>query len=334
MKKACVLGSGAFGTALAKQLADKGTPTTLWARRPEHADAINTSHANERYLAGTTLPANLTATSHLDAALSDAELVLFVVPSHATRAVALAAKKHLPADAVLCSATKGIENDSLMLMSELLVDVLGDRATSRLTYLSGPSFAKELAAGQPTAVTVASTSPAAAAVVQRAFAADHMRVYVTEDVIGVETGGALKNIIAIAAGALDGLGFGLNARAALITRGLAEIGRLAVAKGASPMTLAGLAGTGDLVLTCTGSLSRNRTVGVELGKGRKLPEILASLGHVAEGVKTTKSAYELGQRLDVELPITEEVYRVLYEDKSAKKAVMDLMTRPLKHETR
>ncbi|MCA9621951.1 MAG: NAD(P)-dependent glycerol-3-phosphate dehydrogenase, partial [Myxococcales bacterium] len=231
-------------------------------------------------------------------------------------------------------ATKGIENDTLMLMSEVLVDVLGEEAVPRLTYLSGPSFAKEIASGVPTAVTVAGESEEAAARVQKEFATVNLRMYYTHDVPGVEVGGALKNVVAIAAGAIDGLGFGLNTRAALMTRGLAEIGRLAAAKGADPLTLAGLAGMGDLVLTCTGSLSRNRTVGVELGKGRKLGEILASLGHVAEGVKTTKSAYELGQKLGVEMPITEEVYKVLYEDKPAKQALYDLMTRPLKHEQR
>jgi glycerol-3-phosphate dehydrogenase (NAD(P)+) len=332
MTNVAVLGSGAFGTALAKVLADQGNPTMLWSRRAELAEAINATHTNERYLPSAILPGCLTATADLATALVDAELVLFVVPSHATRKVVGDAKALLPADALICSATKGIENDSLMLMSEVMVDVLGEEAKPRLTFLSGPSFAKEIAAGVPTAVTVAGADQAAAERVQREFATANLRMYYTHDVPGVECGGALKNVIAIAAGAIDGLGGGLNTQAALMTRGLAEIGRLAAAKGAAPMTLAGLSGMGDLVLTCTGSLSRNRTVGVQLGKGRKLNDILESLGHVAEGVKTTKSAYDLGQQLDIELPITDEVYKVLYEDKPAKQAVVDLMTRPLKHE--
>jgi glycerol-3-phosphate dehydrogenase (NAD(P)+) len=332
MKKVCVVGSGAFGTALAKQLADKGMATTMWSRRAELADAINEAHENARYLAGTKLPENLQASSDLGASLAEAELAVFVVPSHATRAVAEQARDHLPASALVCCATKGIENGSLMLMSEVLEEALGEDLRPRLTYLSGPSFAKEMVAHQPTAVTVAGHDSESCHAVQHAFAADYMRVYSTDDVVGVEVGGALKNVIAIAAGAIDGLGFGLNARAALITRGLAEISRVGAAMGAQPITFAGLAGMGDLVLTCTGSLSRNRTVGVELGKGRKLDDILESLGHVAEGVKTTQSAHDLGQKLGVELPITNEVYRVLYEDKPAKQAVIDLMTRPLKQE--
>lgn len=332
MTRVAVLGAGAFGTALAKVLAEQDNPTQMWTRRAELAEAINASHSNERYLPGLPLPETLVATTDLAQAVDKAELVLFVVPSHATRDVAVAARPYLPADALVCNATKGIENETLMLMSEVMVDVLGEEALPRLTYFSGPSFAKELAGGVPTAVTVAGASPEAAARVQAEFATANLRMYYTHDVAGVEVGGALKNVIAIAAGAIDGLGFGLNTRAALMTRGLAEIGRLAAAKGAEPMTLAGLAGMGDLVLTCTGSLSRNRTVGVELGKGRTLDDILNTLGHVAEGVKTTKSAYELGRKLEVDMPITDQVYQVIYENKPAKKALYDLMTRPLKHE--
>ncbi|MBW2453237.1 MAG: NAD(P)-dependent glycerol-3-phosphate dehydrogenase [Deltaproteobacteria bacterium] len=332
MTKVAVLGSGAFGTALAKVLADQGNATQLWTRRSELAEAINRTATNERYLPGIPLPAELRATTDLADALTGADLVLFVVPSHVTRQVAEQAKPHLPAAATICNATKGIENGSLMLMSEVMVDVLGAEAEPRLTYLSGPSFAREIATGVPTAVTVAGTATEAAERVQREFATAHLRMYYTKDVPGVEVGGAVKNVCAIAAGAIDGLGTGLNTGAALMTRGLAEIGRLAQAKGADPLTLAGLAGMGDLVLTCTGALSRNRTVGVELGKGRKLKDILESLGHVAEGVKTTKSAYELSQKLDVDMPLTNEVYQILYEDKPVKQAVMDLMTRPLKHE--
>ena len=334
MTNVAVLGAGAFGTALAKVLAEQNNPTLLWARRTELAEAINRSHVNERYLPGVRLPETLRATAGIAETLRDADLILFVVPSHATREVAVEAKPHIGPSAFICSATKGIETDTLMLMSEVLIDVLGAENEDRMTFLSGPSFAKEIAQGVPTAVTVAGSTAEAAGRVQREFATANLRMYYTHDVPGVEVGGALKNVIAIAAGAVDGLGLGLNTRAALMTRGLAEIGRLAVAKGAEPMTLSGLAGMGDLVLTCTGALSRNRTVGVELGKGNKLADILASLGHVAEGVNTTKSAHDLGKKLGIELPITDEVYRVLYEDKPAKKALFDLMTRPLKHELR
>jgi glycerol-3-phosphate dehydrogenase (NAD(P)+) len=332
MTKVAVLGPGAFGTALAKVLADQGNPTALWARRDDLARAINEERENKRYLPKVALPSTLRATADLGDAVGDAELVLFVVPSHATREVAELARSLVPSAALLCSATKGIENDSLMLMNEVLLDVLGREAEPRLTYFSGPSFAQELAQGVPTAVTVAGHDRAAAERVQREFATANLRMYYTHDVCGVELGGAMKNVVAIAAGAIDGLGFGQNTRAALITRGLAEIGRLGAAMGADPLTLAGLAGIGDLVLTCTGALSRNRTVGVELGKGRTLSDILGALGHVAEGVKTTKSAYQLGKKLGVDLPITDEVYRVLYEDKPARQALVDLMTRPLKHE--
>src|SRR5262245_16323423 len=330
MTNVAVLGAGAFGTALAKVLAEQNNPTLLWARRPELAEAINTSHLNERYLPGVRLPNTLRATAGIGETLRDADLVLFVVPSHATREVAVEAKEHLPPDAFICSATKGIETDTLMLMSEVLIDVFGAENEDRMTFLSGPSFAKEIAQGVPTAVTVAGSSAESAERVQREFATANLRMYYTHDVPGVEVGGALKNVIAIAAGAVDGLGLGLNTRAALMTRGLAEIGRLAVDKGAEPLTLAGRAGMGDLVLagtralalTCPGALSRNLSVGYELGKGRKLSDILASLGHVAEGVNTTKSAHDLGQKLGVELPITDEVYRVLYEDKPAKQALV------------
>ncbi|MEM1032920.1 MAG: NAD(P)H-dependent glycerol-3-phosphate dehydrogenase [Myxococcota bacterium] len=334
MTAVAVLGSGSFGSALAKVLADQGNATRMWTRDDAHARVINDTRKNERYLGDLTFPSELEATADIAAAVDGAELVLFVVPSHATRSVAEAARAHISDDALLCCATKGIENDSLMLMSEVMTDVFGADASPRMTYFSGPSFAREIAAGVPTAVTVAGERKEAAERVQQEFATANLRMYYTEDVVGVEVGGALKNVVAIAAGAADGLGFGLNTRAALITRGLAEITRLAAKKGANPLTMAGLAGMGDLVLTCTGSLSRNRTVGFELGKGRTLPEILASLGQVAEGVKTTKSAFELGAKLGVPMPITDAVYRVLYEDKPAREAVRDLMTRPLKHEQR
>ncbi len=327
-----VLGAGAWGTALAKVLADKDNPTVLWSHRPDLAVAINEENVNHRYLPAARLPRTLRATGDLQDALRDAELVVVVVPSHALRNVVREARQYIPSNALLCSATKGIENDSLMLMSEVLLDELGDNSLARLTYLSGPSFAKEVALGQPTAVVVAGAGRRETLAVQHAFATERLRVYSSTDVTGVELGGAVKNVMAIAAGACDGLGFGHNARAGMITRGLAEMGRVAGKMGANPLTLAGLSGLGDLILTCTGDLSRNRTVGFELGKGRTLEDILATLGHVAEGVKTTKSTFDLARKLGVEMPIVQEVYRVLYENKSPRQAVTDIMTRPLTHE--
>jgi glycerol-3-phosphate dehydrogenase (NAD(P)+) len=332
MMNVAVLGAGAWGTVLAKLLADKEHPTRIWAHRREVAETINAARVNTRYLPSVELPARLRATHDLEEALHGAELVVVVIPSHGLRAVMRDARRYVPERALLCSASKGIENDSLMLMSEVLLEELGHAVEPRLTYLSGPSFAKEVAQRMPTTVVVAGTSERETETVQHTFATDKFRTYASSDVTGVELGGALKNVIAIAAGIGDGLGFGHNTRAGLITRGLAEIGRLAARKGANPLTLAGLAGMGDLVLTCTGELSRNRTVGLELGRGRTLTDILATLGHVAEGVKTTKSAYDLSNKLGVEMLITAEVYHILYEDKPPQQAVVDLMTRALTKE--
>lgn len=329
MSKACVLGSGAWGTSLAKVLAEKMPEVALWGRNHAVATHINETRENVRYLPGAKLPTSLVATTNLKEALEGAELVVFVAPSHATREVARLAAPFLAEGATVVSATKGIENESLEFMDEVLAHELPAHAKGRLAYLSGPSFAKELAAHQPTAVVIASLDRDACEKAMRAFHTPYLRTYASSDVIGVECGGAMKNVIAIAAGVIDGLGLGHNTRAALITRGLAEVARLSMARGGVPLTLAGLAGMGDLVLTCTGELSRNRTVGVELGKGKKLPEVLASLGHVAEGVKTTKSAFDLSRKLAVDMPITQEVHAVLYEDKSAERAVVDLMAREL-----
>jgi glycerol-3-phosphate dehydrogenase (NAD(P)+) len=332
MINVAVLGAGAWGTALAKLLADKQHPTRIWSHRPDLVTQINEGRVNARYLPSAELPPNLVASADLEETLRGADLVVTVVPSHALRGVMREARPFMPSNALICSATKGIENESLALMSEVLLQELGHATQPRLTYLSGPSFAKEVAQRQPTVVVVAGTSESETEAVQRAFATDRFRVYSSSDVIGVEIGGALKNVIAIAAGAGDGLGFGHNSRAALITRGLSEIGKLAARRGANPLTVAGLSGMGDLVLTCTGELSRNRTVGYEMGKGRSLDDVLATLGHVAEGVKTAKSAYDLGIKLDVDMPITQEVYHVLYEQKSPRQAVADLMTRALSRE--
>jgi glycerol-3-phosphate dehydrogenase (NAD(P)+) len=327
--KACVLGSGAWGTALAKVLAETHPDVVIWGRNDEVVHQINEKLENVRYLPGVTLPQNLHATSDLGEALAGASLVVFVAPSHATREVARRAASLVPRDAWIVSATKGIENDSLMFMDEVLRAELPEHAARNLTFLSGPSFAKELAAHHPTAVVIASTNDEAREAVMRAFHTPYLRTYASSDVAGVECGGAMKNVIAIAAGAIDGLGLGHNSRAMLITRGLAEVARLSLARGGAPLTLAGLAGMGDLVLTCTGDLSRNRTVGFELGRGKTLEEIVSTLGHVAEGVKTTKSAYDLSKKLAVDMPITHEVYAVLYESKSPRAALSDLMAREL-----
>lgn len=330
--RVAVLGAGAWGTALAKVLADKGEETWMWSWLPEEAAEVEQDRENRRYLPGFALPETLHATGDLERALDGADLVVLVVPSHAYRSTLEQARTRLAEVPLLVSATKGIENDSLMLMSEIIGDVLGHEVAAKSAYLSGPSFAKEVAAGMPTNIVIAAEDHELSVRAQTRFATERLRVYSSDDPAGVEVGGALKNVIAIAAGACDALGFGHNTRAALITRGLAEIARVAQAKGGDPLTLSGLAGMGDLVLTCTGDLSRNRTVGLEMGKGRKLDDVLASLGHVAEGVKTAKSAYDLARKLDVELPICFEVFRVLYEEKPPLDAVRDVLTRPLKKE--
>jgi glycerol-3-phosphate dehydrogenase (NAD(P)+) len=327
-----VLGAGAWGTALAQLLADKGDDVLLWSRRRELCDAVNTTGENARYLPGVKLPKRLTCTTDLEAAVKGANMVVFVVPSHATRAVAREAAPFVHEDALVVSATKGIETESLMFMDEVLSEELPPHARRMFAFLSGPSFARELANRMPTAVVVAAHDADVGSRVMHQFHTPFLRTYASNDVVGVECGGALKNVIAIAAGAVDGMGFGHNTRAALITRGLAEVARLAMARGGSALTLAGLAGMGDLVLTCTGELSRNRTVGHEMGRGRSLEDVLASLGHVAEGVKTAKSAFDLSQKFGVPMPITHEVHAVLYEGKPVEQAVKDLMSRELGYE--
>jgi len=330
--KVAVLGAGAWGTALAKVLADKGDPVVMYCRRPDLVAQINEEHVNGKYLPSAKLPSTLTASVDPEEVLHGATMVVFVAPSHATREVAQLVAKKVPHDAPIVSATKGIENDSLTFIDEILAAELPGATHRHFAFLSGPSFAKELAAELPTGVVIASTDDRVRQHVMQRFHASYMRTYASRDIPGVECGGAIKNVIAIAAGAADGLGFGHNTRAMLITRGLAEMVKLSLARGGEAITLAGLAGMGDLVLTCTGELSRNRTVGLELGKGRKLPDIVAGLGHVAEGVKTTKSAFDLSKRLGIELPIVSEVYRVLYEDKPVLQAVKDLMSRELSAE--
>lgn len=331
-KRIAVIGAGSWGTALALAAARNQHDVTLWAREPEVARQINEAHKNPYYLADIPLPENISATTSLEAALEAARFVLIVVPSHAMREVVTRMRDYLSADTCLVSATKGIENDTLMRMSEVISDVLGDRFAPRFAVLSGPSFALELAKGDPTAVVVASRDRDCRDEAQVDLSSGTLRIYTNDDIVGVEIGGAVKNVVAIGAGVVRGLGFGHNAAAAIITRGLAEVTRLALALGAKPETMAGLAGLGDLVLTCTGELSRNRHVGVELGRGRKLADILAQMREVAEGVKTTRAIYQLSQRLGVDMPITASIYALLYEEQTAMDAANELMGRPLKKE--
>ena len=331
-ERIAVIGAGSWGTALAKLVSDKGLPVNLWAHRREHVEAIGRDRENKQYLAGYPLADCLTVTHDLAEAVRHCQVILMVVPSHGYREVFSELVPHLANGAIVVSATKGIENETLMTMTQVMEDVLPEGSGCHLGVLSGPSFAKEVAAGIPTAVTAAAYTQSEAKRIQSVFSNDRFRVYASVDVIGLELGGALKNIIAIAAGICDGLGYGTNTRAGLITRGLAEISRLGVKMGANPLTFSGLGGLGDLVLTCTGDLSRNRHVGLELGKGKKLKEILDAMGMVAEGVKTTKSSYNLARREGVEMPILEQVYQVLYQDKPCKDAVHDLLSRNLKGE--
>jgi glycerol-3-phosphate dehydrogenase (NAD(P)+) len=324
MSAVAVLGAGAWGTTLADLLARQGHAVRLWAYEREVADAIMARRENPLYLPGRTLAEGLTATSDVAAAVRDARHVVSVTPSQAARAVLSRAAGHLANGVIVTSASKGIETDTLCLMSEVARSVLPPH---RFVALSGPSFALELFAGQPTAVVAASDDPDAAAEVQALFSTGYFRVYSNADVVGTELGGALKNVIAIAAGILDGMGLGHNPRAALITRGLAEMTRLGEALGADPRTFAGLAGMGDLILTTTGALSRNRSLGVALAKGVTLAAYRREHRSVAEGATTAEAAVRLGRREGVELPIAGEVWEILYRDKPARQALADLMER-------
>ena len=330
--KIVVLGAGSFGTALAKLKAEGGHQVLMWARDPEVVRSINEDNRHPRRLQKVQLPSGLRATNSLTEAVSEGEFIVSAIPTGAVRSVWEGDKNAVNPKARILSATKGIECETLMLVSDILKDVLPDNLHGNLAYLSGPSFALELARRLPTAVTIAAENPDLCGEIQHMISTDYFRAYATEDVIGVEVGGSLKNIIAIGSGAADGLGLGLNSQAGLITRGLAEITRLAVTLGANPLTMAGLAGMGDLVLTCTGKLSRNRTVGFELGQGKSLKEILENLGEVAEGVNTTKAAYELAKKMKVEMPITAAIHRVLFEGADPRETVFELMGRELKHE--
>lgn len=328
--RVAVIGAGTWGTALANLLARKALDVTLWSWESDVADGINTSHENPRYLQGVALAPTLRATADLAAAVTGAHFIVSVSPAQHVRRIMAQAAPAIAADAIIVSASKGIETTTLETMADVLEETVGN--ARRLTFLSGPSFALEVAREQATAVTVAGVDPDAAAATQRLFQTSYFRVYTTTDVPGVELGGALKNVIAVAAGMAVGLGLGHNATAALITRGLAEIARLGSALGAQPLTLAGLAGMGDLILTCTGDLSRNRHVGVELGKGRTREEILAGMTMVAEGVETARAARALAQRHDIEMPIVEQVHAVLFEGRTAVEALETLMLREPKPE--
>ena len=307
-----------------------GHGVRLWSRNDVVVSSINEQHVNVSYLSSTSIPENVTATGDIEAALQEASMVLLAVPSHAARETLLAMSSQLHGDAIIVSVAKGIEIESGKRISEIAKEVV--TGSHPFVALSGPSFAKEVVAGHPTAIVAASKDMVAARAVQNDLSFENLRIYTNADVIGTEIGGSVKNVMAIAAGMADGLGFGANSVAALITRGLAEITRLARREGAQMETLMGLAGLGDLVLTCTGNLSRNRFVGEELGKGRTLAEITAALSEVAEGINTARAVKKLADRAGLEMPITNEVNAVLYDGKPARDAVSELMSRPLREE--
>jgi glycerol-3-phosphate dehydrogenase (NAD(P)+) len=331
-KMITILGAGTMGTALAQLLAASGHSIRLWVWEPELVSAVNERHENDLFMPGIALSPNIIATHSFKEALRDTEIVLSVTPSQVIRSLWTEAGQWLQPDVPVICASKGIETNSGKLISQVLEEVLGKNAANRLAYLSGPSFAREIMDEQPTAVVVASTNPALAADVQSLLSTQLFRAYTTDDVVGVEIGGAIKNVIAIAVGIAEGLGLGINSKSALITRGLAEITRLAVACGAQRETLAGLAGMGDLVLTRTGHLSRNLQVGMRLGKGETLKEILDSMKMVAEGVATAHSALSLSRRCGVEMPVTEIVVDILNDKITPPDAVMTLMGRKLRPE--
>jgi len=322
--KIAVLGAGAWGTVLALMQSEAGHPVVLWARSEMAAAEIESRRENRRYLPGRRLAPGLTVTADIERAVRGAELVVVAVPSETVRQVVARARPGLAQGATICCASKGLDPDSGLTMDRVIAD---EARGAAVALLSGPSFAVEIASGLPAAVVVAAADPATAAKVQDCFSSERFRVYTSDDVIGVAIGGALKNVVAIAVGFADGLGFGNNARAALITRGLNELGRLASQMGGNPLTLAGLAGLGDLVLTCTGELSRNRQVGLALARGEALPAILGRLGHVAEGIGTARIARDLAARLGIEMPITRLVAEVLHEGKPPREGVAELLAR-------
>ncbi len=332
MREIAIIGAGGWGTALALVAARADNRVRLWAHSAEVASILRNERENKVYLPGFALPDAVAPTNDLAEALSGAEIVLTVAPSHVTRDIYVQMLPRLRPQMIFVNATKGIEVETGMRMEEVVRDVLKDHFEPRYVALSGPSFALEVAKDEPCAIVAASHSMTWAEAAQEAFSTNRFRVYTNNDVIGVEIGGSVKNVMAIATGAVNGLGLGYNSAAALVTRGLAEMTRLAIRLGGRADTLAGLAGMGDLVLTCFGALSRNRRVGFELGRGRKLDEIVGEMREVAEGVKTARSTHYLALQLGVEMPITEGVYQMLYEGKSPRELMVELMERPLKSE--
>jgi glycerol-3-phosphate dehydrogenase (NAD(P)+) len=327
-----VIGAGSWGTALANLLGAQGIKIDLWVYEKEIKQQIENERENKVFLPGFPLSKNLIPTNDMARAAAEKQMLLIVVPSHVMRDTARRILPFLSDGTVVVSASKGIENKTHLTMSGVLREVFTATPEGLFAVLSGPSFAREVAARVPTVVTIASGNPEIATRLQHTFATPFFRVYTSDDMVGVELGGAVKNVIAIAAGIIDGLGLGLNTRAALITRGLVEIRRLAFKLGAKPRTLEGLSGVGDLILTCTGNLSRNHTVGRKIGEGKKLRQILSETPMVAEGVKTARSVFNLSKKLGVEMPICQEIYRILYEELSPTKALHNLMTRNLKEE--
>lgn len=327
-----IIGAGSFGTAMAILLARNGYPITLWSHEEAVAEEINFNRENRTFLPGFKLSPLITATSEIRSVVADKPVLLQVNPAQATRRVMTEAIPYMDPGAIIVNCTKGLENTTLLTMSQLLHEILPPSNRDRLAFLSGPSFAREVAQGNPTAVTIASQDPDIARYCQQIFSNDRFRVYTTDDIVGSELASALKNVIAVAAGISDGMGFGHNTQAAIITRGMAEILRLGKKMGAQEMTFLGLSGMGDLVLTCTGDLSRNRNVGIQLGKGKTIDEVLKSMKMVAEGVFTAKAAWALAQKYQVDMPITEQVYRIVFEGKDPKQAMAELMSRSSKPE--
>lgn len=327
-----VLGGGSWGTALARLLALKGHDVTIWAYEKEVTEGINSKHRNPIYLSEIDLPENLSATNDLQKCLKEAEIIVSVVPSHALRTVLINAAPFIRKNAIIVSCTKGIETSTGKAISDILKETLTEIGTSQFTFLSGPSFAIEVAKDLPTSVVVAGTDHEITKTVQEAFRTDTFLTFTHHDVIGVELGGALKNVIAIAAGMSDGLGFGANSRAALITRGLYEIIKIGKARGANPLTFTGLSGMGDLILTCTSGESRNYTLGYQLGQGKKLADILKNMKTVAEGVKTTEAVHNIIKAHKITAPICEEMYNILYNEKSPQDAAKDLTSMELRAE--
>ncbi len=327
-----VVGAGSWGTALANLLAGKGYAVDLWVFEQDVRDQILASGENSIFLPDVRLSSNLHPSNDIAEVVSAKDIVVVVVPSHVVRETTLKMASHISKETIIVSASKGIENKTHLTMTGVMQETLTEIPPDHLAVISGPSFAREVARNLPTVVTAASKDPDVAALVQQVLATPYFRVYTSDDLIGVELGGSLKNVIAIAAGLIDGLELGLNTRAALITRGMTEIRRLGLKMGANPRTFTGLAGFGDLILTCTGNLSRNYTVGKKIGQGEKVKDILGHMRMVAEGVKTAKSVYNLSRKLEVEMPISHETYRILFEDLSPREAVTRLMTRDLKQE--